>query len=1265
MNDLPAIARCMRLPEELLRFPVELLKQGYEPNYLATYRPDELGGLDSKTLAKLKRVVDYETKLAAHKERLTLALQRDDHWSDTVAKVLTECTSISQADAIARNLKIKKSAKAFAESDPNIENLGKAILLYQGEPIKDYTAWAAEQTGLPSEQAEELLQKTKRWFQLLLQEDAPLLLQLQRAVLRNASVSVKILPEPSKLPDSDLPSDALPVAMPVAQSIAQSVAPGDATADVTADSLASQNTNSNTTDASGIAAPIVAETAASAQSGIENSSDTVIDNVIDTVLDTVIDTATDTGTAASSDSSVENSAVQAATEVAAEAQPESAEAGNAASQPIESFRKDRKRTKEIKTKSLSDKQLSPRQRRRRWLRNILESYARLKKPVRALTPFQTLMLSRGIRSQIIQLNFQQDLKPLVMACRETLCPGRHPMHGLLMEVAEGGLKELLLPRVQQDVLTILEEDANQELIEAAVEHLEACMLQRPVRGHRILLIDSVGQKTAAVAIIDANGKLLATGDIPCNSSKPDVVTQNVTTLGQWVHEHSVSLIVLTNGHARRYLVHSVAELMKQSAADSLYWTFMDRQGADSYCVSRNSLIELPNISRRHRSAVWLAWRLQDPLRQILKIEPARMRLGSYQRELPQAELEHALQEAISASITKAGVDMYHADEEVLRRVPGFDDATAKRLSEERQKGSLGSRESVSKFLKDSLSEMQTRQAVGFLRVYESEQSLDGTIIHPEDYRLAQRLVAHANLPTPANAPEGWQKPDYEKLAAAKAAAAKMNLDSTASEHVEAFGFESHDADINPNFGEIIDDVDSETQTGSSEEAASQSEVAAEAVEGDAASSDAASSDASPAESSAEVSSGESTEAQSPESDSTASTETKSDEDGASQVGSSEAQAESSGGGSAEASSAPTSSRASYSMPEIPVGPMEKPALVVDAEKLARSWQVGRAKLLTVARALQFPFADGRDFQYPVPLRSSVPSLESLTPGTMLSALVIGIADFGVFVELGPDCSGLVHISQLGPEFVEDPHQFVQVGDVIPVWVLHTDENRKRVALTSVAPGTERKTDYNHQPDGSAPGNRDAQTGRGAGQRNDRGGSRPANNRGAGGRPAGERPAGDRPAGDRPAGDRPAGAGNRPAGNRPSGPGSRDSRSGGGGRRPDSGRDNRSRDRQSYDRNGDRNESVSKPRVKIDRPVETKPITEAMQQGKEPLRSFSDLMQFMKKDKSDQNPAELNIAEQNSNSAPSTQPGAADSSNSTGVPEPQADRQTPPESNDNV
>lgn len=1188
MNDLPAIARCMRLPEELLRFPVELLKQGYEPNYLATYRPDELGGLDSKTLAKLKRVVDYETKLAAHKERLTQVLQREDQWSDTVAKVLTECSSISQADAIARNLKTKKSAKALAESDPNIEKLGKAILLYQGEPIKDYVSWAAEQIGLPNEQAEVVLQNTKRWFQLLLQEDAPLLLQLQRAVLRNATVAVKILPEPSKQAEADTPlvagEPALATQTGATQTGATQTQPEAPTATASADS---------SSDA--VSSPVIAEATEVNETAEVTvaTEDTLMSDVSGAADSVPIETATD--------EIVGSEEVLATIEQAQEGQPETTNATS--NEPvIESFRKDRKRVKELKTKSLSDKQLSPRQRRRRWLRGILETYARLKKPVRALTPFQTLMLSRGIRSQIIQLNFQQDLKPLVQACRETLCPGRHPMHGLLMEVAEGGLKELLLPRVQQDVLTILEEDANQELIEAAVDHLEACMLQRPVLGHRILLIDAVGQKTAAVAIIDAEGKLLATGDISCNSSKPDVVMQNVTMLGQWVHEHAVTLVVLTNGHARRYLVHSVAELMKQSAPDSLYWTFMDRQGADSYCVSRNSLIELPNISRRHRSAVWLAWRLQDPLRQILKIEPARMRLGSYQRELPQAELEQALQEAISASITKAGVDMYHAEEEVLRRVPGFDDVTAKRLAEERQSGSLATRDALSKFLKESLSEMQTRQAIGFVRVYSSEQPLDGTIIHPEDYRLAQRLVAHANLPVPPASPEGWQKPDYEKIAAARAAAAKMQLDPSARDHVEAFGFESHDADINPNFGamtennsdesadntaaepsgELADkpsDSVSEPQVteepqGSHAEPTTESDgVSAEAIE-----------EASSAEEVAEQDNAESPAAENTE------VETPSEQ-----------------GQSNPAPTAAPSARGSHPMPVIPTGPMEKPALGVDAEKLARSWQVGRAKLLSVARALQFPFADGRDFQFPVPVRSSVPTLESLTPGTMLSALVIGIADFGIFVELGPDCSGLIHISQLGSEFVEDPHQFVQIGDVIPVWVLHTDEKRKRVALTSVAPGTQRPSEARTEPQANTH-SRDRQGNRpqGQGQRNDRGGS-----------PQGGQSTGNNRQGtNRDASGRPAG--NRSAGGQGGGFAGRDSR--GPGRRPDGNRDNRSRDRQGYDRQSDRNESTSKPRVKIDRPVESKPITEAMQQGKEPLRSFSDLMQFMKKEKPTSSPA---------------------------------------------
>ena len=1129
MKDLPAIARYMRLPEEQLRFPVELFHQGFEPNYLATYRPDELGGLDAKTLARLKRSVVYESNLSDHKDQIVIGLQKDGHFNDAVADALVQCTSISQVDAIAKNLRGKKTAKAFADSDPNIEKVGQAILLYRGDNIQDFQAWVQTQTGLDPQEADLLIPKVKRWLQLLLSEDAQLMLSLQRTLLKNAVVSVKVLPEPSQTtnqPADDLPATQLP-ADPTS-TVASTAGPetaGPETIALEPLAIEAPSTEAPSTEAPSTEAP---------------------------------------STEAPSGSSVDASAEPPAEPPAEPLSPtlESPEA-------IASFKSDRKKPREIRTKSLSDKQLSPRQRRRRWLRGILESYSKLRKPVRDLTPFQVLMLSRGLRSQIIQLQFQIDSKHLVQLCRDSLCPGRHPMHPLLMEVADTGLKEFLLPRLQQDVLAILEEDANQALIESAVEHLETVMLQRPVRGHRILMIDAVGQKTAAVSIVDAQGNLLMTGDIVCNSSKPDVVSQNVAQLGQWVHEHQVTLVALTNGHARRYLVHSVAELMKQSAEGSLFWTFADRQGADAFCTSRNSLVELPKISRRHRAAVWLAWKLQDPLRQILKIEPARLRLGSYQRELPQAELEAALQEAISSAITKAGVDMYHADVEVLKRIPGMDDATAKRLVEERPKGNLNDRDALGKLLKESLSESRARQAIGFLRVYQSNNTLDGTIIHPEDYRLAERLVEHAQLPAPASAPEGWSKPDYEKIAAAIAAAQSMALDAPSSELVEAFGFDSHADEINPNFGVIDSQSDaSQTQADAQDPADTPDPVVApDAV-------------ATPTIQASET---------------TATTETPIAPESSPTPESPEATEvpaalEDSVQTPAPNEPTPGATRTPVSMPEIPEKPMERPALAIDADKLARSWQVGRSKLLSVSRALQFPFADGRDFQYPVPLRSYVPTMERLEPGSMLSALVIGIANFGVFVELGPDCTGLVHISQLGPSFIEDAHQFVQVGDVIPVWVLHTDDKKKRVALTTRAPGSEiesnlrdtdnprQQNDSRNRPDRQA----SPQDRRGPGRPNAAGGSA-------------------QPRGDRPNNNRPDNRGSDNRGARPSG----DSR--GSYRKPDSNR--RSNSGQGYSETG---EGRSNRQVKISRPVPEKPITEAMQQGKEPLRSFGDLMQYLKK-----------------------------------------------------
>lgn len=1174
MKDIQAIARYMRLPEEQLKFPVELLNQGYEPNYLANYRPDELGNIDEQTLSILRRALNYSESLKRHKEKVQQTLEREQQWNETVSSVVSQANTISQVDTVTRHLRARRNSRSIVEACPQVEAVGQAILTMQGDAPKDLVAWTAEVAAVPVEQASEVLEHTKQWMIHLLSEDVRLIQDLQRTLLKRAGVSVKILPDPPKGSDAEKQLES-------AEKSGNPILPSEA--------IAPPATVSTIAD-------LPVEPEAAPTSTTENNPETPVGSVAtESTSEVATEVASETTTDAAS------IAVEPAVEVAP---------------LIADFNQGRKSSKGLKTKSLSDKQLSPRQRRRKWLRSILESYARLKKQLVDLTPYQILMLARGQRSQIIAVHFHYDEKPLIQVCRESLCPGRHPMHHWLLEVSEQGLRNFILPRLHQDVFTILEEDAHMDLTEAAVVHLQASLLQRPVRGHRILVIDSIGPKMAAVAIVDVDGKVLFTSEIACNSNRADVVAQNVVALGQWVHEHKVTLLALSNGPARRYLIHTVSELMKQSSEGSLYWTMVDRAGADGYCMSRGCLVELPRISRRHRAATWLAWRLQDPLKQILKVDPVRLRLGSYQRELPQRELEAALNDAVSAAITQAGVDVFHAELDTLKRIPGMTSEAAKAVLEACHSEKITNRETLKSVLSEHLSEMQVRQALGFLKIYGSNNTLDGTTIHPDDYRLAERLVEHAKLPLPEAAPEGWSKPDFAKLAAATEAAsvehARLAAEQPFAASLDDASVDSdHDSENAADGFVIPDDLTSD---------ASQDEVAA------------AASDSLPV---AESPASESPIAESPAADSVTAPAAE-DQAIAPQVESAEGSdvvASDSVDSPSETSATSAESEATsaaptinVAMPPIPTSPLERPTLSIDVERLARSWQVGREKMKRVANCLQFSFADSRDFQFPISLQSKVPKLDALTSGSMLQAMVIGVADFGVFVDLGPECSGLIHISRLAADFIEDPHQFVQVGDLVTVWVLNVDEKKKRVSLTAIPPGTPSRRNeggFGGQADGSQ--NRGAPGSQNAGR--DQRGLRPDRNAPAGSQDsrAGGQSRDSRPTG----GNRPQGAGAgtgagdsrgaRTGDNRgPAGGGRGNSRGG------DSRGDNRGgrpggRDGGDRDRNRRSNETESSQNrrpARVEPPKPVTPISEAMQQGKEPLRSFSDLLQFIKKPKDD-------------------------------------------------
>ena len=1179
MKDIQAIARYMRLPEDQLKFPIELLNQGYEPNYLANYRPDELGSIDEQTLSILRRALNYSESLKVHKEKVQQTLEREQQWNETVSSVISQANTISQVDTVIRHLRARRNSRSIAEKCPQVESVGQAILTMQGDPPKDLLAWVAETASVPLEQAADVLENTKRWMVHLLSEDVRLMQDLQLTILKRASISVKVLPDPPRGSDEEKRLEHSENISPVLQNAATTMVTSESASrsPVLADDAAHPTSEIGEQAENGEAKTELA-------ADVQVSSDSTNQESITT---SSTDVQPEELTASAPDQAMDDNQVLG--------DPSHTTPNLASTAPlIVDFQQGKKPGKGLKTKTLSDKQLSPRQRRRKWLRSILESYSKLRKPLSALTPYQILMLSRGQRSQIVSIQFHYDEKPLVQVCRESLCPGRHPMHYWLVEIAEEGLRSHILPRLHQDVFAILEEDAHTDLTEAAVVHLQASLLQRPVRGHRILVIDAIGPKMAAVSIVDAEGNVVFTNEIACNSNRADVVAQNVVSLGQWIHEHKVTLLALSNGPARRYLIHTVSELLKQSADGSLYWTMVDRAGADGYCMSRGCLVELPRISRRHRAATWLAWRLQDPLKQILKVDPVRLRLGSYQRELPQRELEAALQDAVSAAITKAGVDVFYANVDVLKRIPGMTTDAAKAVVQACHDDKITNREALMSVLREHLSEMHARQAIGFLKVYSSSNTLDGTTVHPDDYRLAERLVAHANITMPAAAPDNWTKPNYAELDVAHAAATIEHAKQVTEEPF-AGSLELEDAGGEIGSEEAVQSPDASPTNNSTTEV----EVPSDTAPPETAPPETAPPETAPPETASSDGSAVATGGV-PGSESVA--ESTSDTTPASV----------SDAGESNQPTVPLTPRSSVPMPPIPTAAMERPTLSIDVERLARSWQVGREKMKRVANCLQFSFADSRDFQFPMPLLCKVPRLDNLQSGMMLQALVIGVADFGVFVDLGPDCSGLIHISRLAPDFIEDPHQFVQVGDLVPVWVLNVDEKKKRVSLTAIPPGTpSRRSEH-----GSSGPNEGSQDRGGQGRGNQAGGDNrnQRNDRNqTGARDSGPRQSQPQSA-DRTG--RPAGSGSG------SGSGGDRSRSSGGDSRSSQGGGNRGG--KSFGRDGNRDRgrnnsesadsSQSRRPTRVDPPKPVTPISDAMQKGKEPLRSFSDLLQFIKKSK---------------------------------------------------
>ncbi|GAB5405978.1 MAG: S1 RNA-binding domain-containing protein [Aureliella sp.] len=1209
MIDLSGIARKLNLSVEQIRIAADLLQQGYQPAFIQQYRADESGRLPREALWTLKLEIDRQQRLATAKVRLASQLPKDAELDEEAKQFVEKADTEVDIETALRAFRARRALATSQQSETRPGELLEKLVAYAGEPISDLEAWVAQEMSCDAAAAKDLLGQTQRMISSMLLCDTTLTKELRTLVQRRAQIRVELVEEgradeskadESKPDESATEQSELTEASASDDSVAEATASSDegsaATSESSTEPAPAESQASETSEA------VAAEEPAPAPEGdTPPASDSASTENSGNSEDAKPESATTDATSQSTDAAEPTTAETVPTDAGAtsteadSATPEAAgEDKIAADWPKADSKKTKQAAKLAKKTAKKDSKakqlakLTPRQRRRRWLIAMINPMKSLKKPLGKLSAYQLLMLGRGRRSQIVDTNLHYDQKSLVPLARDRFVAKDHPLSRWFSQTVESALEDGVRSRIETDAVAELEERGTESLLTKSVEGLRKTLLQRPVRGHRIMVVDTVGPKVAAVAIVDQSGNVLATDEIPC-SALAETVTQNVTRLGELAHKYRVTLVALTNGPARRFLVHTLRELVKQSASSGLRWTMADRSGADAYAAGRVSLRELSAFNRRDRAAIWVARSLQDPLTQYLKVGINRLRLGSFQRELPQEPLKKLVRETIADCVAVRGVDVHSASVAQLLCVPGIHDDQAQQIATLAAQGKIESRAQLLESIA-GWTESQSRQAIGMLRVFGSEQTLDATSIHPDDYKLATRIAEATELELPPAAPPGWEKPTPVSEEEASSNAAEDHLAEQASgEHDEG---EAAPA-------EASSDTDAAATTES--ESLSVEKPAEEAAPAESAeeTSEAAASESTTEEPASSEAAGE---------EPAASDEASTESDSADEAKPADADAAEAG----EASSGETETTAEPAAPESPadanqpkpeysedVKAAETPKLPVDVEKLARGWQVGRERLRSIAHALHDPFADTRLTRSPVPMRVEMPTLENLQPGQCMWAVVVGVADFGAFVELGPDCGGLIHISRLFDRYVEDPHEVVQVGDLIMTWVVSVDEKKGRVALTALSPQQTAEAEQASRQAREHSGNRGrgGQGGGRGGQRSDSG-ARGGQGASRGGQGAGRGGQGSARGGQgKPGGGRPGGrSGGNQSGGRSGG------RSGGGHR--GGGRD--------------RSRGPSKPViVKSKKPID--PISSAMKEGDEPLRSFGDLMQFYEAKRTDDVP----------------------------------------------
>lgn len=379
--------------------------------------------------------------------------------------------------------------------------------------------------------------------------------------------------------------------------------------------------------------------------------------------------------------------------------------------------------------------------------SVYENYYEFDEPVNRLAGYRTLALNRGEKEKFLTVKIEAPQEDILRYLEKKIIHGENlSTTQILKEAIEDSYKRLIAPAIEREIRGELTEKAEDGAIEVFGKNLEQLLMQPPIVGHTVLGWDPAFRTGCKLAVVDPTGKVVDTTVIyPTAPTTPQKIQAAKDTLKKLIAKYNISLISVGNGTASRESEMIIVDLLKE-IPQKVQYIIVNEAGASVYSASKLATEEFPNFDVGQRSAASIARRLQDPLAELVKIDPKSIGVGQYQHDMNQKKLNDTLSGVVESCVNRVGVDLNTASAPLLSYISGITSAIAKNIVAYREEqGRFETRKQLLKVAK--LGPKAFKQCAGFLRIQNGKNPLDTTSVHPESYEAAEKLLKKQGFTT--------------------------------------------------------------------------------------------------------------------------------------------------------------------------------------------------------------------------------------------------------------------------------------------------------------------------------------------------------------------------------------------------------------------------------------------------------------------------------------------------------------------------------------